>query len=239
MFSNYLAIDPSLWWDNRKLEKESEQILANATQFKNKSLFVAMANTLKEGMTIKELVTDTTEAMEHPKTIFQFSEKVKTLKSVEFNFESKYYEHDDHSSLPLIAEYDALRWMFSWFRLKGLEKYFWDKETKSTDLISELLNHYHNVSGHFGYEVLPPEDYVNEIGAWFLIDPKMKEKAFALFELNTKNYPKSARAFNSMGDYYLSQKDTAQAISYFKKSLSINVVSATKEKLQKLEKEKL
>ena len=59
--------------------------------------------------------------------------------------------------------------------------------------------------------------------------------AFALFELNLRNYPQSANVFDSMGDYYLVQSDTVQAIEHFKKAFDLGESPFTKEKLDALE----
>jgi hypothetical protein len=153
-------------------------------------------------------------------------------------FESKYYADDDHGSVPLIAEHDALRSMFSWYRLKGLGDFF-DPKSKATgaDVVKVIQDHYAKVSDHFGYTVLPPENFINELSYGFMSN-HLSDKAAAFFQLNVKNYPESANVHDSMGDYYLAQKDTVQAIANFTKALSIESNKATKEKLEKLKKKK-
>jgi hypothetical protein len=93
------------------------------------------------------------------------------------------------------------------------------------------------VSDHFGYTVLPPENFINELSYGFMSN-HLSDKAAAFFQLNVKNYPESANVHDSMGDYYLAQKDTVQAIANFTKALSIESNKATKEKLEKLKKKK-
>ena len=61
--------------------------------------------------------------------------------------------------------------------------------------------------------------------------------ARALFELNIRNYPKSANVYDSMGDFYLNQSDTLQAIDQFKKALELGDNPFTREKLDQLEQE--
>ena len=152
------------------------------------------------------------------------------------NFTSKYYPEDDHGSVPLIAEYEALRHFFSWYRLAGINDFF-DRSAKNTaaDLIKVINDHYLNVSSHLGYEVLPPEGNMNEFGYYFM-NQGMHEKALACFELNVKNYPKHANVFDSLGDYYVSQKDTLNAIASYEKALELNKADHTKEKLSALKK---
>jgi uncharacterized protein len=60
--------------------------------------------------------------------------------------------------------------------------------------------------------------------------------AFSLFSLNIKNYPSSANALDSMGDYYASQKDNTSAAGYYKRSLALNENPVTRKKLDDLQK---
>ena len=59
--------------------------------------------------------------------------------------------------------------------------------------------------------------------------------AFAMFDLNLRNYPESANVFDSMGDYYLAQSDTLKAREHFRKAFDLGGSPFTKEKLDALE----
>jgi uncharacterized protein len=63
------------------------------------------------------------------------------------------------------------------------------------------------------------------------MDGKMNDRALAFFDLNVKNYPQSPNVYDSRGDYFLLQKDTAQAIQNYQKCLSMAEVRLTSEKL--------
>ena len=56
-----------------------------------------------------------------------------------------------------------------------------------------------------------------------------------MYELNIKNYPESANVYDSMGDFYLDQADTLQAIGQFRKALELGDSPFTREKLTRLE----
>jgi hypothetical protein len=237
IFANYLAIDPSMWWDGRKLSKEAS-VLLDEKKYDHKFLYVAIANTMREGMDVKEVNKDTTEDTEHIRSILQFVETNKTKNKSGLRFESQYYPEDNHGSVPLIAEYDALRAMFSpWYQMKGFNKFFDSKSTASLDeVMKEMQAHYATLSDHFGYTVPPEENFVNNAGYGFM-NNKMSDKAFAFFAMNVKNYPDSPNVYDSMGDYYLNQKDTVKAIEQFNKALTLGDLSYTKEKLKTLKKQ--
>jgi tetratricopeptide (TPR) repeat protein len=59
--------------------------------------------------------------------------------------------------------------------------------------------------------------------------------ARAMFELNISNYPESANVWDSMGDFYLDQRDTLQAMEQFRKALELGNSPYTREKLSQLE----
>lgn len=232
LFDNYVAIDPSLWWDDRMLLRMTDSVLGNV-DLHDKALFVGVANTMEEGMEVEDVRSDTSETTNHIRSILDFLDMAESNAASGLTLGWKYYPDDDHGSVPLITEYDALRFLFSWYRLEGLNKFFPpDSEESAEDLIAHLSAHYQKVSDHFGYEVLPPESTVNSLGYNFL--RSKPDFAYSLFELNIRNYPQSANVFDSMGDYYLAQSDTAQAIEHFKKAFELGESPFTREKLDAL-----
>ncbi|WP_437373447.1 alpha/beta hydrolase [Maribacter litoralis] len=241
LFNNYVAIDPSMWWDNRAFSNVADSILS-ANKFDNRTLYVGVANTMEAGMDINKVQNDSvadTYFTVHIKSVLQFVNSLDTKKNNELLFKWKYYENDDHGSVPFIAEYDALRFLFSWYKLNEVNDFYSENSTLNPQEILNLINsHYVNISDQFGYEVIPPESYINSIGTGFMYND-MPEKAYALLNFNVKNYPKSAKVFESMGDYYLFQSDTLNAIKEFKNGLEIGENNTLKEKLKKLGNEKL
>ena len=128
--------------------------------------------------------------------------------------------------MPLITEYDALRFLFSWYRLKGLEPFFMPESQRTAEeLIAHLDAHYGSLTERFGYEVHAPESRVNSLGYNFI--QRKPEYARALFELNIRNYPQSANVFDSMGDYFIAQQDTLKAIEQFRKAYELGPASST------------
>jgi len=234
LFNNYIAIDPSLWWDNQVLLPIADSVFSNKN-YEGRSLYVAMANTMEEGSDIKEIEKDTSEGSVHIRSILQFVKFTEEKTDNGLQFDWKYYDDDDHGSVTQIAEYDALRFLFPWYRLKGLNK-FWYPDSKETteELMHLITSHYEKVSVHFGYQVLPPEGTINDLGYSFM--NRHPDHSYAMFNLNIKNYPNSPNVYDSMGDYYVSVKDTANAIKSYSKAVEIGDFSVSKEKLENLQK---
>lgn len=228
MFNSYLAIDPSMWWDDRKLLLQSDSIFGTR-RFDGKTLFVSVANTMSPGMDTTLVALDTTGNTVHIRSILDFAKKAATASSSNgLTFAWKYYRDDDHGSVPLISEYDALRFMFQHYKLP-----FSDDLTTA-----KLIDHYTRVSDRLGYTMIPPEERMNGLGYYFL-QTKNYERAFEFFDFNVKNYPNSQNVYDSMGDYYAAIKDNAKAIEAYEKALSFGEVEYTRKKLQDLENDQL
>ena len=63
LFANYLAIDPSLDWDNQKLLKEVQELLPSP-KYQDKSLFMSLSGQLhmhNSQVTIDNVMQDTTD----------------------------------------------------------------------------------------------------------------------------------------------------------------------------------
>jgi hypothetical protein len=234
LFDNYIAIDPSLWWENKAfLKTVASQLTSNS--FNGKSLYVGVANTMSAEMNIKDVEKDSTKSTAHIRSILQFVKSMETNKENGLNFEWKYYPENSHGSVPLIATYDAFHFLFPWHELKGINQFFNPKSTATaTDLIALINAHYENISRHYGYESLPPEALMNSLGYEFMTIEGASEKAHAVFDLNMQNFPTSSNVYDSMGDFQLAQKDSLQALELFQKALTIGENKFSQEKIDLL-----
>lgn len=233
LFSNYVSIDPSMWWDDRVMEKQALELL-DATALEAKSLYLGVANTMPPGMDLEEMKGDTTDDTRHIRSIMSFISVLEQAgSSLEFAWD--YYPDDDHGSVPLITEYDAFRFLFSWYRLEGLEAFGNpEAEDAPSEFLEQITAHYDMVSKRFAYTVKPDEQTINQLGYAFMNREKPLT-AKALFELNINNYPESANVYDSMADFFLEQADTLQAIANFEKALELGDNPFTREKLEALQ----
>jgi tetratricopeptide (TPR) repeat protein len=88
-----------------------------------------------------------------------------------------------------------------------------------------------------GYLTKPGESQVNGLG-YYMLRQKQFIKAEALFKLNIANYPGSANCYEGLGDLCLAKGDHLKAIESIKKTLALKSIPQTKEKLERLLKEK-
>jgi hypothetical protein len=233
LFKAYVSLDGALWWNNQQIITDAKVILAN-TNYKVKTLFMALANRMERGMDTLKVQKDTTEGTELIRSNLEFIRYVSNNKKNQLRFKHKYYEDDNHSSVRLIGEYDALRFIFDYYKLNIYNSELEDANFK---LDSLLVTHYNNVSEQIGYLVKPDESQVNSL-AYHMLNQKQFDKAEALFKLNIANYPETANCYDGLGDLYLAKGDKTNAIASFKKTLSLIAIPETKEKLDILLKEK-
>jgi uncharacterized protein len=229
LFNAYIAIDPSMWYDKEQFLKTTQKKLA-AQKYNGTSLYVGIANTMSEGMTLEKLKKDTTADTRHIRSIFAMDKFIKANTQNGLKYASKYYGDDDHGSVPLISEYDGLRFIFSWFRFK-----FNNADFTSPDIgvVQRMKKHYQTVSKEFGFKLSPPETMINGLG-YYMLGQKHNDKAAALFLMNVENYPESGNAYDSYADALLAKKDTVAAIDNYKKAFAKTKSEETKNKLDKL-----
>ena len=233
LFNAYVSLDGALWWNDQQIIKEAKITLAN-TNYKGKTLFMALANRMERGMDTLQVQKDTTVGTELIRSNLEFIKHVFTNKTNQLRFQHKYYKNDDHSSVRLIGEYDALRFIFDYYKLKIFNS---ELENPNFKLDSLLVAHYNTISAQIGYLVKPDESQVNNLG-YRMLNKKQFIKAEALFKLNITNYPERANCYDGLGDLYLAKDDKLKAIASFKKALMLELIPETKEKLEKLLKEK-
>jgi hypothetical protein len=228
LFNAYIAIDPSLWYNNEKyLNQYLSQV--NKQPLNNIKLFMSIANPMPIGTDLSAIKKDRTNESQPVRSILKFDQFLQT-RSTGFKYHQKYYNRDRHNSVPLISEYDGLRFIFDFYFFDATEKDFAD----STNLItSRLQAHYRNISSELGYKVSPPESLINYFG-YDALGKKQYNKAAAFFQMNVENYPSSSNSFDSYGDFFAARKDTINAIRNYEKALAIKTELNTIQKLNAL-----
>ncbi|MBT1698736.1 prolyl oligopeptidase family serine peptidase [Fulvivirgaceae bacterium PWU4] len=109
LFKKYIAIDPSLWWDDHKSLEGYEQALRQK-DLHGRSLFIGVANTIS--MDTVQALKDTTERTDHFRSIIRFANDLQQVKNHGLDWSYKYYGQEGHGSVPLITEYDAFYFIF-------------------------------------------------------------------------------------------------------------------------------
>ena len=233
LFNSYVSLDGALWWNESKVVEEAKDKLATKN-YKGKTLYMAMANRLERGVDTLSVQNDTTGNTSLIRANLKFIKELQKVNQHQLRYKYKFYEDDNHPSIRLIGEYDALRYIFDFYKLRIYDS---EMANPNFNLDSLLVAHYNNVSKQMGYLVKPNETLVNSLG-YQMIASKQFKKAESLFKLNIANNPTNGNGFDSIGDLYVAMGNKTQAIASFKKALTLGEIPETKAKLEKLLRER-
>jgi len=230
LFNAYIAIDPSMWYDKERFLTACKRKLAEK-KYEGIRLYVSIANTMPEGMTLKKLDKDTSSDTRHIRSIFELDKFLKANPQNGLKYASRYYSDDNHSSVPLASEYDGLRFIFDYYKFNASYKDFSDS---SDALVIKLKTYYETVSKEMGYKISPLLSSINGLG-YDAMSKKFYRRSAAFFKMNIANYPDSSQVYDAYGDFRATEKDTLDAIANYKKALDIKDNAYTKQKLNALQ----
>lgn len=228
LFNAYIAIDPSLWWNDMELVEASRKDYSTA-QYANRSLFIGRAKNMPPGMEPATALTDTTGYTALFRSVAAFISNLGKSSESGLRWKSEFYPEETHGTVQLNAQYDALKFMFNYyqFRTSLFELH------PEINIDSVLSAHFQKVSKRFGYSVLPSESLINNLGYTCMNLEKWGE-AELFFRQNIENYPESANCYDSMGDFYQATGDFGKAIENYSKAVSLGNDDGTRKKLQYL-----
>ncbi len=200
-FNAYVAIDPSLWWDREVLLKQARGFFSRPA-LADRTLFVAQANTISPNDTTLNL---------HYNSILEFNAILDSYNRSRIRYAYRYFPDDDHGSVPLIAEYTALRYVFDGYHVDL---------AMALDDPSYLTRHFAEMSARLGAKFQPPEAMVDQFAAFEMTQDTTK--AIALLQLNADLYPDSPNAFNELGDAWKAKGDRTRALADYQHVLGID-----------------
>ena len=234
LFANYLAIDPSLDWDDQKLLKQTGNVLKK-DNFKGKSLYMSLSGQLHMqnlDITIDNVMQDTTSFTLFARSNIAFSNLIKNHKECGLSFEWEFFPNDLHGTIPFPSIRSGLIALFSWFQMEKTDELN-SPDTPKDELYQLIKFRENKLKNHFGYFIPPyPEDLMNMMG-YMTMDMGQSEKAKMFFELSIEYFPQSPNAFDSMADYYASQKDYSSALKYVTKAYELSQNDYYKERIEK------
>lgn len=179
IFSAYIAVSPSLQWDNDIMLERIEAFLKSRKEFK-KTLYVSLG----------------TEPVDITDSYNMFRGLLEKYPIKDFEWEAQVMSNEDHGSVVLLSHYNGLRKAWSGWVLP---------RDPTTGAIAGGLpaaeEHYKRISQKAGYTIVPPEAMVNGLGYQLMGAGKMEE-AIAAFKSNVERYPGSANVYDSLAEAY-------------------------------------
>jgi uncharacterized protein len=175
IFNAYIAVSPSMHWDNQLLSRKAEEFFRDRKEL-NRTLFFTLAN---EGGAMRE-------GFDRFKGILGKN----TPKG--FAWDAMLMEDEDHGSVVLRSHYHGFRKVFDGWQVT---------EEIVAGGASAVEGHYKQLSAKFGYAIQPPEPLMNNLGYRLMGEGKMDE-AIAVFKSNVERYPNSANVYDSLAEAY-------------------------------------
>jgi predicted alpha/beta superfamily hydrolase len=223
LFTNYLAIDPSLDWDHQKLVKEAA-ILLKKDSYKNKFLFISLGGPLhmqRNDITLDNIMDDKSDYTLFGRSNLEFTKIAKKNKHSGLKTEWMFYKNDFHGTISFPSIKDGLISFFKWYEIRDTHK-FNIPETPTSELVQIINDQEKRFLKHFGYKVAPFDEELLIMSGYMYSEMEQPDKSLAFFKLAVKYYPKSANAFDSLAEYYANHKDYAKAIENSSKAYEIS-----------------
>ncbi len=236
LFQNYIAIDPSIDWDNQRITKNFQKAINNA-DYGEKHLYLSLAGPLdrdNEEASKEDVMTSNSPSTYFARSVLSFIDMVENAN----NGPSLHWEQfpgEIHGSVPLISMINGLKHQFKWYQLENLSEF--NNPMTSAERISELLDYRSaKLEKHFGYVVPPADAEMLMMGGEMFGQMGQPEKGLLFLEKGVEYYPKDDSMWMALASYYESTGNKESAIKSLRKGLSIINSEALKIKLSALEK---
>jgi predicted alpha/beta superfamily hydrolase len=198
LFNSYIAVSPSLQWDNYCELERAKEFFKTRKEL-NKTLFTSLGN----------------EPGDIGKAFGLFRELLAGQHVKSFEWEAVRYEDEDHGSVVLRSHYAGLRKVFDGWQFQR------DPATGAVaGGVKGIEDHYKKLSEKLGVALIVPEALMNEVGYQLMASGSMDE-AFAAFKLNVERYPTSANVYDSLGDAHERSGRPELALTNYQKALAI------------------
>jgi len=179
LFNSYIAVSPSLQWENNEALKRAETFLKNQKESKV-TLFASIGD----------------EPGPIGDAFDKFKDALAKSNIKGFEWQAERMADEDHGSVVLRSHYFGLRKVYDGWQMP--------RDTETGAVAGGLKGadeHYKKLSEKFGYSVPTPENLINQIGYRLIFDGK-PEEAIAVFKANVERYPASANVYDSLAEAY-------------------------------------
>lgn len=167
-FNSYIAHDPSIWWNELQFLKD---VAANTNNLSDARIFISQVDAKNS----KGRLQTHYNAIKSAKTILEQNSTINAL------FKYIQYEGEDHGTVPLKGNLDALRWLFRGYEIEIKEI------EKNPNLIQQSFE---NFSKTQKITFIPTEMYLSHVVA-YLKRVKATESLHQVLKYYKKLYPQS------------------------------------------------
>jgi uncharacterized protein len=196
VFNSFIAVSPSLHWDNQLMCRRAEEFFKNRKEL-NKILYFTIAN---EGGAMRE-------------GFDRFKNILAKNSPKGFEWDSLLMEDEDHGSVVLRSHYLGFKKIFDGWQVSPAFA------RQGVDAVEE---HYKKLSAKFGYTIMMPEQLMNNLGYALMGGGKMDE-AIKAFKTNVERYPGSANVYDSLAEAYEKSGKLELALPNYEKAMQLGI----------------
>lgn len=196
LFDAWISVSPALFWDDRYLFRRANEFFEK-TKDVSANVVVTIGDEGEASRLFDEFRTLVTK---------------RAPKNVDVLF--VHLADEDHGSVVMPSHYAALRKVFAPWRFTPVDGADPKNElTRATEQFTSL-------SKRLAYEILVPENLTNILG-YRLLQANRTNDAIAAFQLNVKNWPKSANVYDSLGEAYEKAGHLAEARANYERAAQV------------------
>jgi predicted alpha/beta superfamily hydrolase len=200
MFQGYIAIDPSVFWDNQVLVSRTTERPINGDG-RPRAVYLSLSKSYADGYA-GDAAT-------------KFAKHLETRTTAGVRSTLQHFPNEVHQSVAHIALYHGLGFLFDGYKLTPGQMF---------EQPSQLRAHFDEMSTQLGLDtvhLLPPEQFIDQVAHAFLGAGQV-DKAIELFKFNVSGHPTSFNAYDSLAQAYSSKGDIRLAIENYETSLRLN-----------------
>lgn len=191
-FDNYIAIDPSYWWDDYVIINRADSLLKKRATLGSR-FYVSLADTKQMG-------------------VRRFVGVLDKYFPLETDWHFKHYKNENHGSVGLVTVRDALLLIFKDYALTREQFY----ELESAEKITQ---YYKDLSAKYATAFPIPPNFLGNILHYYLRKEKTTDLATLEKEIKT-HFPNSLNEFYvQFANSYLEKDDLDKAANIFQKSI--------------------
>jgi len=196
MFNGYIALNPSLYWDDGLVMRTAEEKLAGL-DLKHKMFYFDIGE--------NEIPTTIGDA-------FTFAQTIRKNASADLKWRFDYLPNIGHGDGTAIGIMNALKFIYEGWRF--------DTDKIKTEGFCAIDSFYKNQSEKYGYNISSDAGLLNGYGWGFVHDGKAEE-AVKIFKENVRRFPDSPDAYNYLGEGYLAANNIDMSIKSYEKALEL------------------
>lgn len=196
-FKAYLAISPSLSWDDRTLIQKAQSKLG-ALPLDGRFLYLSVGDR-EMGNQIENLRT--------------FAAIIERKDPEGLRWWYRVMADESHPSVVHPTVYDGLEMIFSRYRIT--------EQRLSSGNLPAIEEQFTEASEFYGYDIPVPEQLMNLMGYLQLQLTQQPEKAVQIFRRSAELYPNSANVYDRLGDGYSAAGNLKEAKTSYQKAVKL------------------